>query len=180
MSWRGHRQDHSKGPDEWLNRGGRVPALVTTTSRIWPDRVLLILLPVAGLLLVLEVPFRPLDERVRPVERFHVGDFLPSPQPPLRRGYALGVVVVVIALVSLFTGQRRAVLLAVVLAVSVGWAGVSGSLFIRSSPNNPMYSVSMGLAFLIAFWAALMLVTMAVKRRSQGNPASTAPSMASS
>jgi len=157
-----------------------VPALVTTTSRIWPDRVLLILLPVAGLLLVLEYLSGLWTSAYGPSNGFTSATSFPPLSLHYAGGYALGVVVVVIALVSLFTGQRRAVLLAVVLAVSVGWAGVSGSLFIRSSPNNPMYSVSMGLAFLIAFWAALMLVTMAVKRRSQGNPASTAPSMASS
>jgi membrane associated rhomboid family serine protease len=94
-------------------------------------------------------------------------------------GFALAALVVLVAIVSLFTRERRTIALAVVLAASVWWAALSGSAFVRSSPNDPMYSVSMGLAFLIAFWAALMLVAFTMTRRAQETIPPTTPSTAS-
>jgi heme A synthase len=95
-------------------------------------------------------------------------------------GYALTALVLVVAIVAFFTGRRRVTALALILAAGVVWAAISGSAFVRSTPNNPLYSVSMGIAFLVAFWAALMLVGITMVRRAKVDDPPSSPSTAPS
>ena len=138
---------------------------MTESPRAWPLRALRILLPVTGLFLVMEYIAGLWTSAYGPANGFTSSTAFPSLSAHYGLGYALGVLAVLVLVVSFFSGQRRLIVQAAVLIVSVGVAGVAGMAFVRSAPNAPIDSVVMGIAFLFAFWAALMLVAATMRSR---------------
>jgi heme A synthase len=136
--------------------------------------------PIAGLLLVVQYLSGLWTNAYGPANGFTSSSSFPALSAHYAVGYALTALVLVVAIVAFFTGRRRVTALALILAAGVVWAAISGSAFVRSTPNNPLYSVSMGIAFLVAFWAALMLVGITMVRRAKVDDPPSSPSTAPS
>jgi len=75
-------------------------------------------------------------------------------------GYALGVIALVLLVLSALTRRGAYIVLAAVTFAGVASAGVFGMLFVNSSPNAPVYSIAMGVAFLVSFSANFLLSGM--------------------
>ena len=72
-------------------------------------------------------------------------------------GMVLGILAIILVIVAALTRRGLYIALAVVTLVGVLAAGFAGMAFVGSSPNAPIYSVEMGVAFLVAFITSLML-----------------------
>jgi hypothetical protein len=81
--------------------------------------------------------------------------------PPLLAHYVVGYAVGLVALLALvfacLTRETRMIGLAFIVLITVAAAGLFGMLFIRSTPNNPLDSIAMGVLFLLALGSASQL-----------------------
>jgi uncharacterized membrane protein YkgB len=75
-------------------------------------------------------------------------------------GYVLGILAIILVIVAALTRRGRYVALAVVTLLGVIAAGFAGMAFVASTPNAPIYSVEMGVSFLIAFIASFLITGM--------------------
>ncbi|MGA9839845.1 MAG: hypothetical protein WBF81_02350 [Thermoplasmata archaeon] len=100
---------------------------------------------------------------------------LPSLEGHLAVGYALGVVSLLALVFAGLTREVRVIVPAFALLLAVGLAGVFGMMFVRTTPNDPLDSVGMGIMFLVALGAAF---NMAYYLRSRPASAPTPPPVA--
>jgi len=92
-------------------------------------------------------------------------------------GYFLGLLCIVLVLVAALSRQGRNIGSALVILAAVLVAGVAGMAFVRTSPNPPSATITMGLAFLVAFGAAISFMIRLMRPRAQPDPGSSpAPS----
>jgi hypothetical protein len=157
----------------------KLPANVAATQRTWPVRSLKVLLPIVGVLLVVQYIAGLWTNAYAPANGFTSNSAFPSLNLHYLVGDLLGVLTLIAAVISVFTRQLRVIALSVVLVGAVWFAGFAGMAFVSSSPNNGIYSVAMGSAFLVAFWAGLMLMAMTMMQRQPG-PTGTSPSSVAS
>ena len=85
-------------------------------------------------------------------------------------GIVLGILAIAVLVLCIRVRDRDFVVLATVALASIVLAGVFGMAFIHTSPNEPIYSVGMGIAFLAAFFAGGTLAGL-VNRRFVGGRA---------
>jgi hypothetical protein len=138
---------------------------VPTTKHKWPFQALGVLVPILGLLLVIQYLAGLWTNAYAPANGFTSNTAYTALNLHYLVGFILGVLVLLVVAVAAFTRRAGFLGLAVVAAVSVWVAGIAGQMFVGTTPNNPTYSVSMGVAFLIAFWATLMLGTLLMVHR---------------
>jgi hypothetical protein len=91
-------------------------------------------------------------------------------------GYVLGVLAIILVIVAALTRRGLYIALAVVTLLGVLAAGFAGMAFVSSTPNAPIYSVEMGVAFLVAFITSFLLAGMTMMGGGTGRPS---PSTAS-
>lgn len=79
-------------------------------------------------------------------------------------GYLLGLVALLAVIFAALTREVRFIAQAVFALIWIGVAGVAGRAFIDSSPNAPIDSFAMGVAFLLAFGTATGLMYSVLRR----------------
>jgi hypothetical protein len=126
-------------------------------ARPGPARLLRRLMPLTSFLLLVQYVSGLWTSSYGPANGFTSS----TSYPPLQVHYAVGVLLAIVVLVVLtiaaMTRETRLLLLSLALTVGVWWAVISGMVFIHSSPNDPLLSVTMGIGFLLAFWASIVL-----------------------
>ncbi|MGA8302226.1 MAG: hypothetical protein WA691_06010 [Thermoplasmata archaeon] len=90
-------------------------------------------------------------------------------------GFALFFVGIVVVILAGLSRNWRLILGGIVVVVAVLLAGIFGSAFVGSSPNNPIDSFAMGAMFLVALFAnSAILMVGSRARRPLGSPATAA------
>lgn len=123
----------------------------------WPLRALRIVLGIFGILLVIQYFLGLYTNVYAPSSGFTGNSSSTSLDWHYNLGYTLGVLAILAVVFAVLTRAGRLIGPAVVMFLGVLIAGIFGGAFVNSTPNNPAYSIGMGLAFLIAF--ALAIVT---------------------
>lgn len=90
-------------------------------------------------------------------------------------GEVLGVLLIVMVIVVALSRDRPALGMAVVSLIAVVIAGFAGMAFVNATPNPPSATVTMGLAFLVAFGAQQALLFRTFMRPAMAPPAGGAP-----
>ncbi|MCI4322530.1 MAG: hypothetical protein L3K03_00650 [Thermoplasmata archaeon] len=133
----------------------------------WPLRALRLLLPILGLALAAQYLAGLWTSAYAPAAGFTSSSAMSF--QPLQVHYALGVLLglgtLALVVVAAFTRRIPYLILSIVALLGVGAAGIFGELFVRSTPNDPAYSVLMGIAFLVAFWALMLLAILTIMGR---------------
>ncbi|MCI4330466.1 MAG: hypothetical protein L3K19_01275 [Thermoplasmata archaeon] len=80
-------------------------------------------------------------------------------------GFILGLLSIAVIIVAALSRQVRLIVPAVVLFVAVLLAGMFGSRFVGTTPNDPRFAFAMGVMFLVAFGAAMGLAGQLARRR---------------
>ncbi len=147
-------------------------------SPAWSSKGLRVLLPISGLLLVLQYGLGLWTNAYAPASGFTGSTSFAAYSAHIAVGFLLGLFVLLVLVFALLTKEPRTIVLSAVLFVSVAIAGVAGHLFVSTTPNPPIESVVMGLAFLVAFWCgvALGLSQMMARRGASAPP--TGPALA--
>jgi hypothetical protein len=123
----------------------------------WSTTALRVLVPIVGLLLVVQYVLGLLTNAYAPAAGFtsnSTGNYLDAHYSV---GYILGILALLIFVVACFTRRARVIVLALVVLLGVVGAGLEGMHYVSTTPNDPTATVGMGLLFLIAFGAAMML-----------------------
>jgi heme A synthase len=79
-------------------------------------------------------------------------------------GFALGIIGIIGIVFAAITRNVRMIAPAVGLFVWIFVAGFAGMAFVSDTPNNPVYSFVMSVAFLLAFVSALALLFQSMGR----------------
>jgi hypothetical protein len=89
-------------------------------------------------------------------------------------GDVLGILSIILVIVAVFSRQIRNVAPSVVILASVIIAGFAGMAFANTTPNPPTLSLTMGIAFLVAFGTAIsFMFRMRVSAAPGGGPPPT-------
>ncbi|MFZ1023241.1 MAG: hypothetical protein WAN87_03815 [Thermoplasmata archaeon] len=128
----------------------------SSTSR-WPFRAMQILIPIAGLLLVVQYVAGLYTNAYSPASGFTSNTAYPALNLHYTVGMALGILAIIVVIVSAFTREIRYIGLSVVMLAAILVAGFAGMAFVGTTPNPPIDTVIMGSGFLIAFWATVVL-----------------------
>ena len=120
-------------------------------SRSWPTKALNILVPIVGIDLVIQYIAGLGTSAYAPANGFTMNTDFPIYDVHWLNGYALGVLSIILVLVAVFSRQVRNIAPAVVALAAVIVAAVAGMVFVNSIPNPPIATVTMGIAFLVAF-----------------------------
>ena len=152
---------------------------VPTPRSTWPQRTLRVLIPIAGILLVIQYVAGLLTNAYGPSAGFTDNTSFPALNLHYLNGDFLGVVAIIVVVVAAFTRQVRFIALSVVMLAAILVAGIAGMAFVSSTPNNPVDTVLMGVAFLVAFWAQLLLAFFAIMRGRGESDAPPASAMSS-
>lgn len=149
--------------------------LVTGTPPAWAEKALRVVVPVTGLLLVVQYLLGLWTNAYAPSSGFTDNTSYPSLDWHYNIGFTLGALGVIVLIVAALTRKLPFIGLAAVLLVGIAIAGISGMEFVHSSPNDPVATVVMGVGFLIAFWASLVLglLAMGMARMGPRPPIST-------
>jgi hypothetical protein len=141
----------------------------------WPHKALRILVPVTGLLLVVQYLLGLWTNAYAPSSGFTDNTSFPSLDWHYNIGFALGILAVLVLILAALTRRIPYVGFAVLLLVGVAVAGISGMGFVHTMPNPPVDAVVMGIGFLVAFWASLALgwFSMGVGRMGRREPGPT-------
>jgi hypothetical protein len=130
---------------------------VTGSVPAWPHKALRILLPVTGLLLVVQYLLGLWTNAYAPASGFTSNSSFPSLDWHYNIGFALGILGLLVVIVAAFSRKLPYIGFAVLLFAGIAVAGVAGMRFVNSTPNPPVDTVLMGVGFLVAFWASLAL-----------------------
>jgi hypothetical protein len=140
---------------------------VSTPAPPWTFRALRLLIPLVGLLLAAQYLTGLWTGAYAPSAGFT--DSSMSSFPALQAHYVLGLLLglgaLLLVVAAAFTRRIPYIALSLVALLSIGAAGIFGRLFIEGSPNDPIYSVLMGVAFLVAFWSMIMLGILTIMGR---------------
>ncbi len=146
------------------------------TKSTWPYRALRVLIPIAGILLVIQYIAGLYTNAYAPANGFTNNTAFPAINLHYVNGDVLGVVAIIVLIVAAFTRQIRFIGLSVVMLAAILTAGFAGMAFVSSTPNPPVDTVIMGIAFLVAFWAQLLLAAMAMMGGRMGWSSPPTPS----
>ncbi|HEV2519415.1 MAG TPA: hypothetical protein VGX00_02175 [Thermoplasmata archaeon] len=86
-------------------------------------------------------------------------------------GYVLGALALILLIVAALTRKRTFIGLSTVTFAGVLSAAIFGMLYVRSTPNDPLFTVAMGFSFLVAFTSNFILTRFALPP----SPAATSP-----
>lgn len=91
-------------------------------------------------------------------------------------GLLLGVLVLAVLIVAALTREVPSIGMAAVAFVAVLVAAIAGMAYVNSTPNDPLATVTMGLAFLVAFGSLQALMFRVIRPGpSAGAPPSVVP-----
>ncbi|MCI4341811.1 MAG: hypothetical protein L3K11_05525 [Thermoplasmata archaeon] len=138
----------------------------------WPGKALKVLLPVTGLLLVVQYIAGLWTNAYAPAGGFSSNSSFPALDLHWTLGQVLGVLSIILVVVALFSRRVDFVVPAIVILASVIVAGLAGMAFVSSTPNPPSATVEMGVAFLVAF-----ATTVSFGMRLRWVPSSTPPAV---
>lgn len=124
--------------------------------RPWVPRALTILVMIILLDLVIQYLLGLLTNAYAPA-MFTDNSSYASLNAHIFNGMILFILSVVMLIFAALTKQWRCIIPAVVLVVSVYFAGTLGMVYINSTPNPPLASFGMGTLFLTAFVAGIAL-----------------------
>jgi len=150
-------------------------------ERAWALKALKILVPVTALLLIIQYIAGLGTNVYAPAAGFNGNSDFGWLDLHYATGDVLGLVSIVLVIVAVFTARGPLIGTSAGILVSVLVAGFAGSAFINTSPNNPLDSLLMGIAFLFAFGATISLgfrVMWASGSRTATPPPPAAPSAA--
>ena len=138
----------------------------------WSEKVLRILVPITGIALVTQYILGLWTNAYAPSGGFTSNSSFPSLDWHYNIGFTLGALGLLTVVIAAVSRRVPSIVLAIVMFVGIALAGVAGMKFVSSSPNDPIFSVAMGLGFLIAFWASLILGLMLMGGRGMWSPPS--------
>jgi len=144
---------------------------VSPSTRTWPTRTLNVLVPVVGIDLILQYIAGLGSNAYGPSTGFTVNTDFGIYDIHWLNGYVLGILSIILVLVAAISRQARNVLPAIVALAAVLIAGFAGMAFVSSAPNPPGATVTMGIAFLVAF--ATILAMMFRLRKAVTGPTDT-------
>jgi hypothetical protein len=130
---------------------------VPEPARTWPGTALKILLPVTGIALVVQYILGLWTNAYAPAAGFTSNTSFPSLDWHYNVGFALGILGILLIVFSALSRRPMNIGLSVVLFAGIAVAGVEGMAFVSTSPNNPVDTMVMGIAFLVSFWASILL-----------------------
>lgn len=130
---------------------------MTDPAPAWPHKALRVLVPVTGLLLVVQYLLGLWTNAYAPAAGFTSNSSFPSLDWHYNIGFALGILGLLVVIVAAFTRRAPYIGFALLLFAGIAIAGVAGMRFVNSAPNPPLDAVLMGVGFLVAFWASLAL-----------------------
>ncbi|HZY71457.1 MAG TPA: hypothetical protein VFF67_10840 [Thermoplasmata archaeon] len=122
----------------------------------WPFRALRIVLAIFGILLVTQYILGLYTNLYAPASGFTSNSSMPALDWHYNIGYTLGVLAILAVVFAVLTRTGRLIGPTVVMFLGVLIAGFYGGAFVGSAPNNPLYSLGMGIAFLAAFATAIV------------------------
>jgi heme A synthase len=150
---------------------------VTESRRKWPNRTLAVLLPLVGIDLVIQYIAGLGTNAYAPPAGFNMNTDFGIYNVHWLNGYVLGILSIVLVIVAAFSRQTRVVVPAVVSLAAVLIAAFAGMAFVNSTPNPPSATITMGLAFLVAFSAVM---AMMFRGRMQSTLSGPPPSQSAS
>lgn len=181
---RRQRAAHNEGPDAapLVERRQRYEPCVLkkgSNPTAMPSRQtwLTLVLITAGveMLLLVAQYFSGLWTNVYAPAMFTSNSAFPSLNAHYFIGFALFFVGIVVVILAGLSRNWRLILGGIVVVVAVLLAGIFGSAFVGSSPNNPIDSFAMGAMFLVALFAnSAILMVGSRARRPLGSPATAA------
>jgi hypothetical membrane protein len=130
---------------------------VTGTAPAWSWKVLRILVPVTGLLLVVQYLLGLWTNAYAPASGFTDNTSFPSLDWHYNIGFLLGILGILVVIVAAFTRKVPYVGFGLLLLAGIALAGIAGMRYVGTTPNAPLDAVLMGIGFLVAFWASLAL-----------------------
>jgi hypothetical protein len=131
-----------------------------------------ILIPIAGLLLVVQYVAGLYTNAYSPASGFTSNTAFPALNLHYTVGMTLGILAILVVIVSAFTRQMAYIGLSVVVLAAILVAGIAGMAFVGTTPNPPVDTVIMGSAFLVAFWATVVLGIISMMGGRMGTSAS--------
>ena len=155
----------------------RVGAVVAAPS--WAPRAQRLLVPLVSVDLALQYIFGILTSAYAPVTGFQASTDFGAYDAHAINGYLLGVLMIVTIAVIALTRDRANLGISIVAFLAVLVAGVAGMAFVNTQPNPALATVTMGLAFLVAFGASQALAFRVMMRPSApplgGSPPAPSP-----
>ena len=139
------------------------------STSTWPFRTLKVLIPIAGILLVVQYVAGLYTSAYSPASGFTDNSAFPALNLHYTVGMILGILAIIVVIISAFTRQVRYIGLSVVMVAAILTAGIAGIAYVSSTPNPPVATVIMGISFLVAFWADVALAFMAMMGGGMGS-----------
>lgn len=139
----------------------------------WSTRTLNVLVPLVGLDLVVQYIAGLGANVYAPPNGFTMNTDFGIYDVHWDNGYVLGILSIILVIIAVFSRQPRNIAPSVVSLAAVLAAAFAGMAFINSSPNPPGASLTMGVAFLVAF--ATIMAFMFRLRREGAVPLAPAP-----
>jgi UDP-N-acetylmuramyl pentapeptide phosphotransferase/UDP-N-acetylglucosamine-1-phosphate transferase len=128
---------------------------VPRSKRTWPTKALTALAPLVAIDLVIQYIAGVGTNAYAPVTGFTMNTAFGIYNVHWLNGFALGILSIVLVIIAVISWQARNIAPAVVSLVAVLVAGIAGMAFVNSTPNPPWATITMGLAFLVAFGAVM-------------------------
>lgn len=150
-----------------------------TSGRTWPTKTLSFLVPLVGIDLIIQYFAGLGTNAYAPASGFTMNTDFGIYDLHWTNGYVLGILSIALVIIAVFSRQGRNVVPAVVSLAAVLVAAFAGMAFVNTTPNPPWATITMGLAFLVAFSTVIaMMFRLNMARRWPGSPVSPASSPA--
>ncbi|MGI0132091.1 MAG: hypothetical protein ACREDK_03215 [Thermoplasmata archaeon] len=143
----------------------------------WSFRALRILTPIIAVVLFLQYVLGLWTSAYAPASGFTGNTSLPSLDWHYNLGFALGVLTLLTVIVAAFTRQVRSIAMSILLFAAVAAAGLAGSRFVSTMPNDPNATIAMGIAFVVALGVNMAFSFRLMQdARAPSTPAMVTPS----
>lgn len=149
---------------------------MAATPRVWPGKVLAVLVPIVSLDLVIQYIVGMGTNVYAPVAGFNSSTDFGLYDFHWDNGWALGVLSIVLVVVAVLSGRARNIAPSVVSLAAVLVAGFAGMAFVSSTPNPAWATLTMSIAFLVSFGA---MISFGFQLRT-GNTSPVVPAAAAS
>jgi heme A synthase len=150
---------------------------VSPQAPAWTTKALSILLPIVGLDLGIQYIAGLGANAYAPASGFTTNTAFAVYNVHFLNAYVLGVLTLLLLIVAGFSRLPKNIAPAAVTFVAVLVAALTGMAFIRTTPNPPLATIAMGLAFLVAFAATLAWMVRLNMARPGGSVTAAPPAV---